>query len=312
MKNSNFLTRAYNKIEKISNGRIVKSSTSSRLNDEINYYDSIPNHVSFLFPRKFSSSRINDEYSMILEYYPYKNLGEYIISNLSINWNDVFDNIKSIIELFRSQNDKDDNTSSHAKQMYFDKTINEYINFKNSFEDSDLFYNDVLILNGNEYKNFEIIWNESNTNKILNDLLNYKSNMIHGDMCFSNILYHDIAGIKLIDMRGSFGKKGIHGDTLYDLSKLAHSIDGGYEFFINDKFNVKKIYKNEYELTLNNTQNKKDAFDSFWLKFSNENKKNINFIQGMIYIGMCARHYDSKERQLAMYLTGIKILNETL
>ena len=34
-----------------------------------------------------------------------------------------------------------------------------------------------------------------------------------------------------------------------------------------------------------------------------------DIIEGTIFIGMCARHYDSPKRQIAMYLTGIKILN---
>jgi hypothetical protein len=46
--------------------------------------------------------------------------------------------------------------------------------------------------------------------------------------------------------------------------------------------------------------------------FPEFNKKQIKILQGCIFIGMCARHYDSLERQHAMYLTGTRLLNEAL
>ena len=36
----------------------------------------------------------------------------------------------------------------------------------------------------------------------------------------------------------------------------------------------------------------------------------IKLIEGCIFIGMCARHYDSLERQKAMFISGLKLLNE--
>jgi hypothetical protein len=312
MEKSKFVTRAYNKIEKLSNGRILKSSSSSRLADEINYYNSIPLDVSFLFPRKFTSVTTENNNSMVLEYYPYNTLGEYIISDLPINWHDVFINLKGCLDLFKNIKDDNQSTTDYANSMYLDKTLNEYISFKTSFKDYNLFESDTLIINGVEYKNFKIIWRSSIINKILNTLLNYESTMIHGDMCFSNILYNEKVGSRFIDMRGSFGKRSIYGDRLYDLAKLSHSVDGGYEFFINDKFTVNKTSVNQYELNIQETNNKKLASEAYWNSFSNENKSLTKLIEGLIYVGMCARHYDSSERQLAMYLTGIKNLNQIL
>lgn len=309
-----FVTRAYNKIDKLSFGRIKKTSSSPRLGDEINYYNNIPNNASFLFPRKLDSFSSTEEYSLVLEYYPYKTLGDYIISETELNWIETFDQLNDTIQLLTSIKDYDSkNKSEYASQIYLQKTENEYFSLKKIYKDNDLFNSDKLIINDIEYYNFETIWEDKIVPKIKKYLLNYESTMIHGDMCFSNMLYHPQVGTRFIDMRGSFGKLGIYGDIMYDFAKLSHSVDGGYEFMINDKFTVNKIKDNMYFFDIQETPNKKQASEAFWNKFGNTKPKElIKLVEGLIYIGMCARHYDSSFRQLTMYLTGIRLLNQIL
>jgi len=61
------------------------------------------------------------------------------------------------------------------------------------------------------------------------------ASLVHGDLCFSNILYDMRAQrIKVIDPRGldSTGEMAALGDPRYDLAKLFHSIVGGYDFVV--------------------------------------------------------------------------------
>ena len=44
--------------------------------------------------------------------------------------------------------------------------------------------------------------------------------------------------VLMIDPRGSFGVPGSTGDPAYDFGKLAHSLLGGYDFFVSDLFDV--------------------------------------------------------------------------
>jgi hypothetical protein len=58
---------------------------------------------------------------------------------------------------------------------------------------------------------------------------------LHGDFCFSNILFDFRAGrVKTIDPRGTdaLGRPSHFGDLRYDLGKLAHSVLGLYDFII--------------------------------------------------------------------------------
>ena len=64
---------------------------------------------------------------------------------------------------------------------------------------------------------------------------------MHGDFCFSNILFdlgHQI--VRVIDPRGRFGQKGIYSDPRYDMAKLRHSIGGLYDFIVADLFDVQE------------------------------------------------------------------------
>lgn len=62
--------------------------------------------------------------------------------------------------------------------------------------------------------------------------------VMHGDFCFSNILYSPrLRRIKVIDPRGSTGgSPSLFGDGRYDLAKLAHSIVGRYDQIIAGRY----------------------------------------------------------------------------
>ena len=204
--------------------------------------------------------------------------------------------------------------------MYIEKTLKYYYDLKNNFAIfNDICSKDKIAINGKIYSNFEIIWP-----KIENLIMRYidtrkDSNLcvIHGDCCFSNILcginpISKIQVIRFVDPRGSFGNVGIYGDPFYDIAKLRHSYEGGYEFIINDKFvlGYDKELNYKFWFSFKSPSNKILIEDLF--KMAQFNLPETKLIEGLIFIGMCSRHYDSLDRQIVMYCTGIKILNEVV
>jgi hypothetical protein len=171
-----------------------------------------------------------------------------------------------------------------------------------------------FVFNGKILKSFDVIW-EKIKSYIETSICDDKFHFIHGDLCFSNILYgvNDITNdviLKFIDPRGVFGKTKFFGDSYYDLAKISHSCNGGYEFFIYDKFDVSNV-DNQFKLSFHNEQRKNDINNKF-LSISDEYKfdyNKIKLIEGLIFVGMCARHYDNLDRQKAMLMTGLNILN---
>lgn len=316
-----FISRTYNSFElNETRGVITKSSVRERLRDEINYYKSLPANLSIFFPKLQDSYCRDGKHFLELEYYPYNDVGSLMVEkDFRTNkhlWREIFNRLKDILKEFHSH------TTAGKKRcfekMYIEKTLNEYKKLKQTFLGFEKICGaDMLVINGRVYKNFEGIWPQ--IEPLVKKMFGASFTAIHGDLCFSNILYNlDKNGrvtLKLIDPRGDFGQTSYLGDYRYDLAKLFHSFDGGYEYIIRDSFSL-RCEKNILDFEFTNDHRReieKIFFEIFGTAdFFSDHIKEFNILQGLIFIGMCARHYDSLERQKIMYATGVKILNECL
>lgn len=291
---------------------ISKYSSSDRLEDEIQYYIKSKNvNMDIFFPRLISQSKDGNIFAGKFEYYAYPNLGDKIFfSDSNPKMLDrIANKLRDILNLWSNVKIETNNTTFN-EAMFIDKTETEYLKLVSNFNFFKSFSkNKEVSINKKSYKNFEVIWPQ--IKEIINKRLiqSPTNTFIHGDLCFSNILCgecNENIVLKFIDPRGSYGAKGCFGNRLYDLSKLMHSYEGGYEFIINDKFDVSSDEKSiNFRLDINNVDFR--AFDTLFN--SEDEKENARLIQGLIYIGMIARHYDSLDRQKIMYATGIRILN---
>lgn len=323
--------RAYNSFTiDDTRGVITKLSLTQRLADEIKYYATLGNthpEKAVYFPRILASSKLGEAtHWMDLELYDYPNLGMYLLGQHQIkSWLVLFTQLEHVLTSWSDTcpNEiwSEEEIRKAAYEMYITKTEREQLAFYEGWKDKldNLFHDqlqgDTIIVNNIKYTVFETIWPQVKK-YIEENMLDFIPTMIHGDCCFSNILYGGSKGIlRFIDPRGSFGKQGIYGDIRYDVAKLYHSVDGTYEAFINDEFEVSSSGNNHHltiqgHLTRIEIMHALAAFEKVF--FPKYNQKQIKIIQGCIFIGMCARHYDSLTRQHAMYLTGIRLLNEAL
>jgi len=142
---------------------------------------------------------------------------------------------------------------------------------------------------------------------------NARGRIIHGDMCFPNILCDPVSRLfKFIDPRGSFRESGIYGDARYDLAKLLHSLDGGYDFLIHDMFAL------EHRGTRVGLQqffpaNRAGVLKAFERTLgSGHDLVELRTIEGLLFLSMCPLHADDPKRQVAMFVTGLRVLNEVL
>jgi len=324
------ITRAYNSfaIDK-DLGIITKTSKETRLKDEINYYKTIAalkKRCTVFFPRMLFSYKEGDTYGMELEYYAYDNLGDYMV------YRDFDEKFwlaaAATIQTARKEFLKVKRTETHtfdanidgralARAMYIDKTEKYYYDLVNNFDKFGVLCRQKrLVIDGKQCRNFEEVWPEVLA-LIKKELMGlHFTSIIHGDFCFSNILCGtnrktETTILKFVDPRGSFGTQGIFGDPLYDAAKLLHSYEGGYEYIIYDKFNVEEDpLRATYDIQFSNDN--KNRIAEIFGEITSLRTLKSKLIEGLIYIGMCSRHYDSEARQTAMYLTGIKTLNEIL
>jgi hypothetical protein len=281
----------------------------------------LPAKVSIYFPRVVGSVQEPEKYRLSLEYYAYSNLGEKMMGTFDPEfWRKAFDYIfafgekcKQVIPMYSVKM----KTESDCIDMYITKTEREHASLVENFEFfRDLQKYDSLKVNGKILRSFDIVWPVIK-DKIQKDYVNPNFSLIHGDCCFSNILYgvnsvtQDVI-LKFIDPRGTFGKTRFFGDYYYDLAKLSHSCSGGYEYLINDRFFLDVTGEN-FDFGYLGDGNAMSQINQLFISYIQRNGYDyakMKTLEGTIFIGMCARHYDSLQRQKAMYITGLDILND--
>lgn len=141
----------------------------------------------------------------------------------------------------------------------------------------------------------------------------YKYNSImHGDLCFSNILYDSRSNhIKLIDPRGVDNKHNIsiYGDWRYDVAKLAHSVIGKYDFIIANRFKYKENSSTdiEFEIEYDNLY-ETEELNKYFEKFFDF--KMYYPIMINLFLSMIPLHSDNTLRQKAMLANALNLYVE--
>lgn len=136
--------------------------------------------------------------------------------------------------------------------------------------------------------------------------------VMHGDLCFSNVLFDSRADqIKVIDPRGltAQGELSIYGDQKYDLAKLAHSVIGLYDFIIAGRYRLMEqgLYHVELDFELD------ERIYEIQQIFSNHefgHSLTISQILPLVillFLSMLPLHQDRPDRQRAMLANAVRL-----
>ena len=310
--------RYFNSI-KIDKKRGILKKTSidtKKFQNEILWYLKLPRNLQYMTPRIIDYSLAYDEMSVTMEYYGYPTISElFVFGDLELSeWKKIFESIFMVIKDMSNYSVKDNEINSSLDTMYLGKTIErlQLLKKDNNFK---LFFDNEIYINGEKYKGISYYLNrlpELIENYRVRDISSF--NIIHGDLCFANILYDLQTGlVRLIDPRGTFGNYDIYGDTRYDLAKLSHSVNGKYDYIIHDLFDL-NVNNNHVNYSLNIDESKKDIeklFEKLIHQYGYDYKQ-IRLIEGTLFLSMIPLHKDNINRQYAMMATGIKILEELI
>lgn len=311
--------RSFNSIEIDERRGILhkKSENKEKLVDEIRWYLRLPNRVQYLLPRIYDYSLDLNEPYVSMEYYGYHTLHESLVyGDLSlVKWQDIFDKLLFAIqdmESFKVDGQRE-SFSDDLRDIYLNKTFHR-LDLMRDNDDFKVFFQKPIIINGDVYRSLD------DYIKLLPDLIEKlvintfegQFNIIHGDLCFANILIEDTYDfIRVIDPRGKFGTYDIYGDSRYELAKLMHTLEGKYDFIIEDLFTI-QVFNNCIDYSINKScDNVLNIFlEVFADKLSDLNA--IRLIESTLFLSMIPLHSDYKSRQFAMLATGIKLLEQVI
>lgn len=294
-----------------------KSSNNEKLSWEINWFKNLPSDLKNFTPR-LVDYYLGEKVEYSLEFYGYTSLadiflyGEYSESYLESVLQKIFSYL-----LYVKNNYNDKNFAiKNFYEMYFDKTFERVEKMLENDVFKNIYYHDEIIVNWKKYKNIKDIFDQEKLQKFINEEIYNPDDctIIHGDMCFSNILFDINNGIfKFIDPRGKFWETWIWWDIKYDIAKFRHSVHGRYENIISDLFNLEyTLEKNIFDFQYFDTGNRKKiiAFFDKEVQEMGYDIKTIKFIEWLLYLTMIPLHSDSLNRQILMYMTAVILFNE--
>ena len=306
--------RYFNSLQLDNSSKIVTkmSENAEKLINEIHWYKNIPDEISELTP-KILDSEISDNPFLKLEYVGLPTLAEiWLYSEFSNDfWFKIIEKLFEILDKFNKYSENV--TIQEYNSIYFEKTVervNELINSDSLFK--KIFNQEFIFINGKKFRNWHLIKDQLELK--INELFDKEDNcLIHGDLCFSNILYDsENENFKLIDPRGKWGHD-VYGDIKYDVAKIRHSVVGGFDTITNGLYSA--IY-NETDGIFTDVYKPKNyggVCEKLDLRIKERwNLDKIKIIEGLLFISMLPLHKDHFERQLALYSIGIQRLNEVL
>jgi len=300
--------RSFNSLEVKNNVVTKKSFNNTKILAEANWFQKIPSSIKRLTPNFIEAGQVNNQAYYSIEYLYYMPLNELIVHGKlpASAWKVVLD---SCMEYFKSSlENKIPETSqliSNRSRLISNKTYTRLRDFE--------------VISPIRF-DLPIVFNSTNVvsiNNIVDEMVEVSLKVqpifsaVHGDFCFSNILFDSRARIiKLIDPRGidENGSITIYGDLIYDLAKFYHSVIGLYDFIIS----------HSYCLDIQNQNINFQIFASDDVLCLGKLSEMYEFIPGysenqimplviLLFFSMLPMHSDNYERQCALLSNAVRL-----
>ena len=296
---------------------IKRSENKEKLIHEILWYVKVPEKLQYLLPRIYDYSLSAESPFVSMEYYGYNTLHELLIYSEVplLKWQMIFKKLLFAINEMESYKALGSQEEIHTalRSMYIDKTKNRLEELRLNANFSRFFSEDIII-NGRQYRSLDgyLAVLPEFIEEIVISTFNGTFSIIHGDLCFSNILIEDNYGfMRFIDPRGQFGGFDIYGDARYEMAKLLHTVEGNYDLIIEDMFSVKVNSSNiDYEIPYKTTKILSVFKEVFAEKLTNYVA--LQLIEATLFLSMIPLHHNSLQRQYAMLAVGIQLFENVI
>lgn len=287
------------------------SLDTKKINAEANWLSSLSPSMKHYVPGVWDEGTKGKESYYEIEYFYLSSLASlYVFGENPIQtWKEIISScITYLNEEFKIKPKNTDDVALKNDFLYATKSLNRLEEYSKK---TNISLNKTWILNGISTPSLYDIIKE--TDAMITKHENKFVSLMHGDFCFSNILYDfKSKSIKLIDPRGidALGNICIYGDIRYDVAKLAHSIIGMYDFIIAGMYNYSQIddYSIEFHIEYNNNIREIQNY------FTKQNFAGYNIaelstypILIQLFIAMLPLHSDNPKRQKAMLANALRL-----
>ncbi len=309
--------RAFNAVSvDASRGILTKRSRNKgEFLDEIHWYLALPPSLQYLAPRVFAHSIEPEDPWIEMEFYGYPPLADiYLYSRLDLTeWRAIFrvlEQVMSDMGRHRVPPGEEVKIEASLRSMYLEKTTERLGRLRPADLPRDLFEG-PLVVNGRPCLSLKACLEQLPEALESAGLLSaVPFSVIHGDFCPSNILFDRRSrAIRLVDPRGRFGAYSLHGDPRYDLAKLSHSFNGGYDFLVHGLFALTRNGPGDLRLRLFEDDCHVAVRDQFnQTSFASDDAfRHVRAIEALLFLSMVPLHADRPRAQEAFLVRGLEL-----
>lgn len=305
---------------RIKDGMVWKSGTPHlKITAEAQWFRNLPVQLKRYTPQLIdvgTDSSTSAPYYM-LEYLPISPLNEIFVHgrNPDFFWKRIFDLTQSFLHDARTCVHQfidpvlHDEIATDAVSLYRDKTYQRLAAYSSQ--------TGLCLESSTQYGRLQLPSLIAIVERCLHltEAMGLCPGVIHGDLCFSNVLFDSRAGsIKLIDPRGLTQNNNmtILGDQKYDVAKLCHSAIGLYDYILAGRYRL--ISTPEEHPTISfEIDERLESVQSLFM--------NTEFLPGvrggdilpltiLLFLSMLPLHSDRPDRQKAMLLNALRLYTQ--
>lgn len=285
---------------------------------ELEWFENIPRYLRLYTPAVLDYDNVSDNPSDIfyqLEYLYVLPLADIFVFGRvpKVSWSGIFESISNLLKDFaKSPGQFDVSQVSDLAQLYLPKTISRLLEFDSQvgfgIDSREISYSD------NSLK-ITLLEMARQAASVILPICESDFCVIHGDLCFSNILFDSRGGaVKVVDPRGELpsGEFSIYGDRRYDLAKLHHSVIGLYDLIIAGHYDLEvddesRVYKILFHYDYTSYSNVVDEYFRNLLVPSGYSEKEITAICVLLFLSMLPLHSDRPDRQNAFIANALRL-----
>lgn len=314
--------RAFNQVTVDASRGVLRkrSRNASDFRDEIHWYLSLPPALQYLAPRVFAHSLDPADPWIEMEFYGYPALAEvYLYARLDrTEWRAILRVLERVLDdmaRHRPPPGGPGAAESALRDMYLEKTLERLGRLRLEDLPRDL-AEGPLEVNGRPCLSLRSLVEQ------LPELLQSAGllsavpfGVLHGDFCLSNILFDRRSrAVRLVDPRGRFGEFTMHGDPRYDLAKLSHSFNGGYDFLVHGLFSLTRAAPGRIALQLFEDDGHlavREQFNQALLPDESARRR-VRGIEALLFLSMVPLHADRPRAQEAFLARGLELATSYL